>query len=100
MRTVDWIGWAAALILFANLSRQVWTQWKEDHCDRISPWVVMGEAATAAGFLLYSWLLGPRVFVLSMTLLVIAMAAQLVFSRMKSLRTRYRGGHQRSTRLA
>lgn len=108
MQTVDWIGWAAALLLFATVSRQVWKQWQEDHCRGVSLWLFLGQLATAAGFLLYGWLLGSQVFLLSNLLLVASLAILIVLSRVRSSQMNSRkssaikrhGSHQRRTRLA
>jgi hypothetical protein len=64
------IGWGAAVILFATVSRQVWTQWRVGTAVGVSRWLFIGQMAASAGFIVYSWLLSNWVFVFTNLLML------------------------------
>jgi len=59
------IGWLAAAILLLTISRQVYTQWRERSTQGLSRWLFIGQLAASSGFVVYSWLLGNWVFVVT-----------------------------------
>ncbi len=65
------IGWFAATILLATISRQVYTQWRERSTQGVSRWLFIGQLAASSGFVLYSWLLGNWVFVATNVLILV-----------------------------
>jgi uncharacterized protein with PQ loop repeat len=78
----DLIGWAAAAILLATLARQVYTQWRDRTSKGVSRWLFVGQCAASVGFVVYSWLLGSWVFVVTNALiLVTAVAGELIYLR-------------------
>jgi MtN3 and saliva related transmembrane protein len=84
MTHVDAVGWAASLILFATVSRQVWKQWKEGQGEGVSRWLFLGQMAASTGFLVYSWLLQQWVFVVSNAfLLLAAIVGQVISMRIR-----------------
>jgi uncharacterized protein with PQ loop repeat len=68
------IGWGAAAILLLTISRQVFTQWRERSTQGLSRWLFIGQLVASTGFVIYSWLLGNWVFVVT-NLLMLATAA-------------------------
>jgi len=64
------IGWSAAAILLATISRQVYTQWRERSTQGLSRWLFIGQLAASTGFVVYSWLLGNWVFVVTNVLML------------------------------
>ena len=76
------IGWSAATILLLTISRQVYTQWRERTTQGLSKWLFVGQLAASTGFVIYSWLLGNWVFVVTNVLmLVTAAGGQWIFMR-------------------
>ena len=63
MTATDALGWLASAILIATVSRQVWKQWRERRIEGVSRWLFVGQIATSALFVVYSWLLQNWVFV-------------------------------------
>ncbi|HVC50454.1 MAG TPA: hypothetical protein VND87_00380 [Stellaceae bacterium] len=66
----DWIGWSAAAILLATISRQVYAQWRDCSFQGVSRWLFVGQIAASTGFVVYSWLLGNWVFVVTNALML------------------------------
>ena len=80
--TTQLIGWTAAGILLATLARQVYTQWRDRTVQGVSRWLFVGQCAASAGFVLYSWLLGNWVFIVTNALiLVTAITGEIIFLR-------------------
>jgi uncharacterized protein with PQ loop repeat len=70
----EMIGWLAATLLLATISRQVYTQWRDRTTQGVSSWLFIGQLTASTGFVVYSWLLGNWVFVVTNSLLVAAAA--------------------------
>lgn len=68
------IGWCAAAILLLTIGRQVYTQWRDRSSAGLSKWLFVGQLAASTGFVIYSWLLGNWVFVVT-NVLMLATAA-------------------------
>ncbi len=68
----DMIGWAAAVILLLTIGRQVFTQWRDGSTQGLSRWLFVGQLAASTGFVIYSSLLGNRVFLATNFLLLAA----------------------------
>jgi uncharacterized protein with PQ loop repeat len=84
----DWIGWAAAVILLATLSRQVYHQWRDESARGVSRWLFIGQLASSTGFIIYSYGLKSWVFVVTNSLiLLVAAAGQAVTYLRKSTAT-------------
>lgn len=78
------IGWSAAAVLLLTISRQVYTQWRARSTQGLSKWLFTGQLAASTGFVVYSWLLGNWVFVVTNVLiLVTAGTGQWVYLRNK-----------------
>jgi MtN3 and saliva related transmembrane protein len=76
------IGWAAAAILLATLSRQVYSQWRDRTSEGVSKWLFVGQVSASVGFIVYSWLLASWVFVgTNALILVTALLGQWVYLR-------------------
>jgi MtN3 and saliva related transmembrane protein len=65
------IGWSAAAILLLTIGRQVFTQWRDRATTGLSRWLFVGQLAASTGFVVYSWLLGNWVFVVTNVLMLI-----------------------------
>ncbi len=91
MSSVDLIGWAAACVLLATLARQVWTQRQSGATQGVSKWLFVGQLTASTGFVIYSWLLGNWVFVVTNALiLVTALVGECVY--VCNRRAQRRGG--------
>lgn len=85
MNATDALGWFASAILVATVSRQVWKQWRERRIEGLSSWLFLGQIATSAAFVLYSWLLQSWVFVASnLFLLVAAITGEVLRRRIEA----------------
>jgi hypothetical protein len=71
----DITGWAAAALLLATLSRQVYTQWRDRTSQGVSRWLFAGQIASSIGFIIYSFLLESWVFVVTNCLILVVAAA-------------------------
>lgn len=72
MNAIDALGWFASAILIATVSRQVWKQWRERSIEGVSRWLFVGQIATSALFVAYSWLLQNWIFVTTNVFLLLA----------------------------
>ena len=80
----DLIGWCSTVILVLTIGRQAFTQWKERSTAGMSRWLFIGQLAASTGFVVYSYLLGNLVFVISnLFMLVIAAIGQWLYVRNK-----------------
>jgi MtN3 and saliva related transmembrane protein len=78
------IGWLSATILLLTISRQVYTQWRARTTQGLSRWLFIGQLAASSGFVVYSWLLGSWVFVVTNVLmLATAGIGQCIYLRNK-----------------
>ena len=89
MQPEDWLGWGASAVLLATLLRQVFVQWRERRTDGVSSWLFVGQITASVGFVIYSWLVDNRVFVVTNSaLLLTAIAGQLIYRRNVRLESR------------
>ena len=78
----DLIGWLASAILVATLSRQIYTQARDDSAKGVSRWLFAGQIASSLGFVAYSWMLENWVFIVTNSIiLATAVVGQVVMSR-------------------
>jgi uncharacterized protein with PQ loop repeat len=75
------LGWAAAVILLATISRQVYAQWRSRSVAGVSRWLFVGQVAASTAFLLYSLLLDNWVFVFTNGMMLVAALAGLAIDR-------------------
>jgi MtN3 and saliva related transmembrane protein len=74
------IGWFAAVVLLATIGRQVYAQWRDGSSKGLSRWLFAGQMTASTAFIVYSWLLGNWVFVVTNALmLVTAVLGQWVY---------------------
>jgi MtN3 and saliva related transmembrane protein len=74
------IGWFAAAVLLATISRQVYTQWRDGSTSGLSRWLFIGQLTASLAFIVYSWILGNWVFVVTNVLMLVTAAlGQWVF---------------------
>jgi MtN3 and saliva related transmembrane protein len=82
LKPIDWIGWFSSAILLATLLRQIYTQWRERTVRGVSRWLFIGQLAASTGFLIYSFLLGNWVFVVTnAALLATAVLGEVMYVR-------------------
>ena len=80
----DLVGWISTVVLIVTIGRQAFTQWKERSTAGMSRWLFIGQLVASTGFVVYSYLLGNIVFVVSnLFLLVIAAVGQWLYVRNK-----------------
>ena len=78
----DAIGWTAAVILLATLTRQVYTQWRDKTSTGVSRWLFVGQCAASVLFIVYSWLVGSWVFVVTNSLILLtALVGEAIYLR-------------------
>lgn len=65
------IGWTSSLVLLATLIKQVYKQWTDGTSEGISKWLFVGQLAASVGFLVYSYLVGSWVFMVTNFLLTL-----------------------------
>jgi uncharacterized protein with PQ loop repeat len=65
------IGWFAAAALLTTICRQVYTQWRTKSSKGLSRWLFVGQITASIAFVVYSWLLGNWVFVVTNALMLI-----------------------------
>jgi MtN3 and saliva related transmembrane protein len=66
----EFIGWTAATLLLATIGRQVCSQWRSHSWRGVSKWLFIGQITASVGFVVYSWLLGNWVFVVTNALML------------------------------
>lgn len=95
------IGWSAATILLLTIGRQVFTEWRDRSTRGLSKWLFVGQLAASAGFVVYSWLLGNWVFVVT-NVLILATAGigQWIYLRNKRREERAAAVHPQRTSKA
>lgn len=64
------IGWFAAVVLLATIGRQVYSQWRDGSTKGLSRWLFIGQITASIAFVIYSWLLGNWVFVVTNALML------------------------------
>jgi MtN3 and saliva related transmembrane protein len=74
MAMVDLIGWFAAAVLLATIGRQVFTQWRDGSTKGLSRWLFIGQLTASIAFVIYSWMLGNWVFVVTNILMLVTAA--------------------------
>ena len=71
---VDLIGWFAAAVLLATIGRQVYSQWRDGSTKGLSRWLFIGQLTASIAFVIYSWMLGNWVFVVTNLLMLVTAA--------------------------
>ena len=66
------IGWVSSIILLLTISKQIYKQWKEESSTGVSKWLFIGQIAASLGFMIYSWLVKNRVFVITNFLMLLS----------------------------
>lgn len=88
----DVIGWFSTLVLLATLIRQIVVQWHDKNSKGVSAWLFVGQLTSSSGFIVYSALVGNRVFVVTNSLIAaVAILGELVYLKnQKALRSAQR----------
>jgi len=73
--SAEMVGWAAVAILFATMTGQAWTEWRDRVKKGINPWFFVGQVAASVAFILYSAMVGNTIFVVGNTLVLAAALA-------------------------
>jgi MtN3 and saliva related transmembrane protein len=68
---IEILGWASSFILLLTLVKQVHKQWRDKNSEGLSKWLFIGQVAASIGFVIYSYLIGNWVFVVTNGLLTI-----------------------------
>lgn len=68
---IEILGWASSVILLLTLIKQVHKQWRDGTSEGVSKWLFTGQLAASLGFLIYSYLVGNWVFVVTNGLLTV-----------------------------
>lgn len=84
MELTDAIGWFSTAVLLLTIGRQVWTQWRTRSSQGVSKWLFIGQLVASSGFVVYSFLVGNWVFVVSnVMMLIIALVGQALYLQNK-----------------
>ena len=86
MGATEWVGWAAVATLVATLGGQAWKEWRDGVKHGISRWFFAGQITTSILFIVYSAMVGNRIFVVGNVLALLAAiagAAILAYNRAK-----------------
>ncbi|CAD1791785.1 membrane protein [Xanthomonas arboricola pv. juglandis] len=86
MQPVDLVGWLASTILIATLIRQIYKQWRSDAAHGVSRWLFIGQISASVLFILYSYLVGNAVFIVSNVLILLTALTGHVLHRIKQRR--------------
>ena len=74
------IGWCSAVVLLLTIGRQVYAQWRARTTQGLSRWLFVGQLTASTGFVVYSWLVGNWVFVVTnLLMLVTAATGQMIY---------------------
>ena len=65
---MEWLGWAAAVILLITLFSQVKKNWEEKKLKDVNPFLYYGEAVASLLFAIYSLTISSWVFAVTNTL--------------------------------
>ena len=65
------LGWTASVILLLTLVKQVYKQWKDATSEGLSKFLFIGQLAASVGFVIYSYLVGSWVFMVTNSLLTV-----------------------------
>ena len=71
------IGWAASVIVLITVVAQIVKQWKSQSSKGVSPWLFVGEIASALLFLWYAIVIHNAVYITTNSLMAIASVAGL-----------------------
>ena len=87
METEQLVGWAAVVALFLTMAGQAWKQWRDKVTRGIGKFFFAGQVTASSLFLVYSAMLGDRVFVVGNAMvLAAAIAGGLILWWNKSFR--------------
>ncbi|CAE6766645.1 hypothetical protein XarzCFBP7410_04595 [Xanthomonas arboricola pv. zantedeschiae] len=92
MQLVDLVGWLASAVLIATLIRQIYKQWRSDAAQGVSRWLFIGQISASVLFILYSYLVGNAVFIVSNVLILLTALTGHVLHRVKQRRMERRAG--------
>jgi MtN3 and saliva related transmembrane protein len=76
---IEILGWVSSFVLLLTLIKQVYKQWKDGTSEGVSKWLFIGQLIASVGFLIYSYLIGSWVFVVTNLLLTINNIFGIVF---------------------
>jgi MtN3 and saliva related transmembrane protein len=65
------IGWFSSFVLVLTIGKQVYKQWRSGTSEGVSKWLFLGQITASIGFVVYSWLVGNWVFVVTNALLLL-----------------------------
>ena len=71
----EWVGWAAVGVLFCTLVGQAWKEWRDRVKHGISKWFFVGQVSATLLFIVYSAMVGNRVFIVGNVLVLLAALA-------------------------
>ena len=75
METAQIVGWAAVGALFVTMSGQAWKQWRDRVKHGVSKYFFLGQVTASTLFLVYSAMMGDRIFVVGNALVLTASIA-------------------------
>lgn len=75
METAQIIGWSAVAALFLTMAGQAWKQWRDKVTTGIGKLFFVGQVAASSLFLVYSAMMGDRVFVVGNAMVLAAAVA-------------------------
>jgi uncharacterized protein with PQ loop repeat len=68
----QWVGWSAVTVLFLTMTGQAWREWRDRVKHGAGKVFFMGQITASTLFLVYSALIGDRIFVVGNALVLAA----------------------------
>jgi uncharacterized protein with PQ loop repeat len=66
------LGWFASAVLLITISQQVYKQYKSGHSEGVSWLLFIGQCVASATFVVYSYLIGSWVFVITNAMMLLS----------------------------
>lgn len=94
---MPWVGWASSAVLLATIVYQVRRHWLAEDNGGVSRILYFGQLAASTGFVIYSWQVGERVFVVTNALLLATALFGVAIHHRNERRARREGRPGRDT---
>lgn len=82
------VGWSASFILLLTIGSQVYKQWRSGTSRGVSYWLFTGQVTASLGFVVYSWMIGSVVFVVTNAMIFAEAVLGFVLTHVQKRRER------------
>jgi MtN3 and saliva related transmembrane protein len=83
------IGWSASFILLLTIGSQVYKQWRSGTSRGVSYWLFTGQVTASLGFVVYSWMIGSLVFIITNALILAEAVLGFALTHVQKRRERH-----------